>query len=375
MFKKQLGVGLYSLAGVYGTKDLAEVEKMLLQARELGVRYFDVADQYGPAEDFLGRVLKPYRSDLLFASKVGITPAGGRDCSYEYIQNVCRQSLKRLSTDYLDLYQVHFHDPNTPVEETVQSLEKLKKDGLIREYGLGHLPYEVVCKYLQVGDPRTLLLEISLVASRSYEKYRDLCSNGELELIAMGAAGRGLLTGKVMPGVEFEPQDIRNMDPLFHRSLSRSALRILAKVQEIALQYQKTPVQVALNWVLSLPKVSVVLMGPSSRLHLEENLGALGWEITQETREELECFLKQENKRALAERREDIKDILKNPLPEEKKKAFADIVYVLDGLVEMGRAEEKEIIPFFQKALSWYRGVGEDELSPDFLQELREKIK
>jgi Predicted oxidoreductases (related to aryl-alcohol dehydrogenases) len=128
----EVGIGCYALSGAYGAKDVKEFKQMLDHAHDLGVNFFDTADTYGNAERILGETVKPYRDDVHIATKVGVKGEGegeGRDVkpdlSGKYVKFACEQSLKRMQTDYINLYQVHFDDPDTSIEETVDALEIL----------------------------------------------------------------------------------------------------------------------------------------------------------------------------------------------------------------------------------------------------------
>jgi len=179
----EVGVGCYALSGVYGGKDVKEFMRMLNRAYELGVNFFDTADVYGDAEQILGEVVKPYRHDFYIATKMGMTGDVKPNLSTKYVKSACEKSLERLQTDYIDLYQLHFDDPNTPVGE---------------KYGMAS--------------------------------------------IGFSATGRGLLTGRFQKGKKFEPGDIRNLDPLFQRESFQSSLRVGEKLAKVGRSYGKTPV-------------------------------------------------------------------------------------------------------------------------------------
>jgi len=114
----EVGIGCYSLSGVYGTKDINEFKKMINRAYELGVNFFDTAEAYGNAEQILGEIVKSFRKNVYIATKVGVKEGIKPNLSEKYIKSACEQSLKNLQTDYIDLYQIHFDNPETPIEET-----------------------------------------------------------------------------------------------------------------------------------------------------------------------------------------------------------------------------------------------------------------
>jgi len=152
----EVGVGSYSLSGAYGRKNTQRFMGMIDRAVELGVNFFDTAHAYGGAERVLGEALKPYRDDVIIASKIGMKGGTKPNLSREHIMASCDESLGRLQTHYIDLYQVHFDDPDTPVRETVLALEELVDEGKILRYGVGHLPanrareYFEACKGLEI---------------------------------------------------------------------------------------------------------------------------------------------------------------------------------------------------------------------------------
>ena len=148
----EIGLGGYALSGAYGKKDPQQFTSIVQGAYERGVNFFDVADIYGPAEQILGQAVAPFRQKVWLATKVGWGSQGKPDCSPEHIRASCEKSLKNLRTDTIDLYQIHFNDPGTPVEVTVAALEKLKSAGKIRYYGIGHVPPDRLEAFLPLGS-------------------------------------------------------------------------------------------------------------------------------------------------------------------------------------------------------------------------------
>ena len=147
----EVGVGGYALAGAYGPVDRGEFLTLLRRAHDCGVTVFDTAGTYGDAEVVLGEAVRPFRNEVLLATKVGSPEGAPPSLRPEAVGATCRRSLERLGTDRIDLLQVHFDDPTTPVEDTVAALEGLRDEGLIRHYGVGHLPAARVARYLEVG--------------------------------------------------------------------------------------------------------------------------------------------------------------------------------------------------------------------------------
>ena len=345
----EIGLGCYALSGAYGKKEAEPFVTLIRRAHDLGVTFFDTADIYGPAEEVLGRAVAPFRDRVWIATKVGWGEEGKPDCSAEHVLSSCEQSLARLGTDYLDLYQIHFNDPQTPIEETVEALKQLQAAGKIRYYGVGHLPPDRMAEYMAAGEVFSALIELSAVARGALEHRLPLCRAHGVGAIAFGVTGRGLLTGKIKAGHTFEEGDIRRMDPLFQQERFASGLRVAERLKALGAKYDKTPAQVAIAWVLAQPGIVCALTGPSTIPHLEENLGGSGWSIEPDDLAAVEQFLTAEDERLRHTQALSLRTILTGSL--EPESAFADLVYVLETLAEGGLAAEQEVLPVFGKLM------------------------
>jgi aryl-alcohol dehydrogenase-like predicted oxidoreductase len=324
---------------------------MLRRAFSLGVTFFDTADAYGDAERILGEVVHSYRDEVIIATKVGIREGLTPNLSKEYVLAACDRSLQQLQTDYIDLYQVHFDDPATLVEETVDALEELVHDGKIRYYGLGHLPGDRVETYCRVGKPFSVLLELNAAARVAREHLLPLCRRYKVGVIAFSTTGRGLLTGKIRQDTVFSPEDLRRMDPLFQRERFQSGLRIADRLAALGKEHGKTPAQVAIAWVLTQQGVISALTGPSSIAHLEENVGASGWTLSTRALATLERLLAEEDARLKEEQQASLRRILRTALPHDPAKALVDLVYVMETAVELHCIGEEDVMPIFRDLL------------------------
>jgi aryl-alcohol dehydrogenase-like predicted oxidoreductase len=368
----EIGIGCYALSGAYGSKDPVSFARMLARAVEAGVNFFDTAGAYGEGERVLGQALKPYRDQVLLATKVGLREGMEADLSRAAVKTACERSLRTLGTGWIDLYQVHFDDPRTQVEETVTALEELKTEGKIRHYGVCHLPAERIETYCRVGRPFSILMELSAVARQARLSLLPLARRCGAAAIAFSVTGRGLLTGRIGTGVQFEVGDIRRIDPLFQRERLQFSLRVAAKLADIASRYGKTPAQAAVAWALAQPGIFCALTGPSTREHLEENLGGSGWAITPEDLAELERFYESEGREMLEAQKKSLHEILAGPLDPDPDRASADLVYVLETAILIGAAAEAEVVPLFRNLLGLRKNLGPGIL-PD-LDTLRVQI-
>jgi aryl-alcohol dehydrogenase-like predicted oxidoreductase len=345
----EIGVGCYALGGAYGPKPADTIARVLEHARERGVNYFDTAGSYGDAEAVLGRVMRSHRAYVCIATKVGLRPGARPDLSAEHIRHSCEQSLGRLKTDRIDLLQIHYDEPERPVDEVVESLESLVREGKIRRYGIGHMPALRADAYVRSGRPFSVLMEMSAIARHAAKGILPMCRRTGVAGIAFSVTGRGLLTGSPPAPEGLAEGDVRQMDPLFHRERLSSARRVAAKMAEIGLREGRTIAQVAIAWVLGQPGIVCALTGPSSIEHLEENLAASGWSMDAEGARELDAFLAGEDAWLRAEQERTLARILDSPLAGDSRVAFVDLIYAIETAILLGRAEEAELLPVFRE--------------------------
>lgn len=357
----EIGVGCYSLSGVYGAKDRDEYARMICRAYDLGVTVFDTAPAYGDAEEFVGRVVRGFRDDVCIATKVGAGQEGAQfDLSPRFIRTSCEMSLQRLGTDYIDLYQVHFDDGKTPTDEVVVAMEGLRDAGKVREWGVCHLSAAKISEYCHTGKAFSVLMELSAVARTSREDLLPACEEHGVAGIAFSTTGRGILTGSIRLGHTFPESDLRSYDPLFQREQFESALKVADRMGKIARKHGRTPAQAAIAWVLGQPGIACALTGPSTVAHLEENLAARGWRIPQEDIDGLERFFQEQDEWIEGRRRESVSSILKTPVKPGPHEAFADLVYVLEVSVSLGLIDEQAVIPIFRRLCELKDAIGKD---------------
>jgi aryl-alcohol dehydrogenase-like predicted oxidoreductase len=351
-----LGFGCYGFCGAYGSKlEESQMINILHEAYELGVLFYDTANKYGNTEEILGNAVKGYRNKISIASKVGLTDDNSFNLTKKHVIESCELSLKKLKMDYLDIYQVHYDDPSTPVMETVEALEQLKKQGKIRHYGIGHIPFNKSLEYFNLGHVSTVLAEISAVATSRYKDNYLIQSNYDFDIIAFSVTGRGLLTGQINYNTKFCSDDIRNIDPLFKRERFVSGLRIMNKLKEIGNRYNKTTVQVAISWVIQKPGIAVALTGPSQLNHLKENSEALHWKLDNDSVIEIDMFIEQEEENLKEVTSKEIYNILNTPLELDFDKASNDLIYVMEHCIENEFLLNEDIIPKFLEILKMKR--------------------
>ncbi len=355
----RMGLGCYALSEAYGRVDTQAFEKTIHQAFEQGVNFFDTAEGYGGAEALLGKVIAPMRERVYIATKLS-GESGAPDLSSGAVRQACEASLRRLQTDVIDLYQIHFDDPSTPVLETIEALESLVRAGKIRRYGVCHLSVERVQEYAELGDPFSILMELSPVARTAAQTLLPICQAHNLAALTFSVTGRGILAGRYSTDHVFEADDIRRMDPLFKRDRYTSAQRVRAYLAKMGEDYGATPVQMGIAWVLAQPSVVCGLTGTSSPAHLAENLAASKIEFDPGDLAELERFMADEDARLAAAQTETIRALLREPLPDYPETAFIDLVYVLETAVTLGMARETEVMPIFFELFALRKALNED---------------
>ncbi|MDD4658690.1 MAG: aldo/keto reductase [Eubacteriales bacterium] len=342
----KLGYGCYALGGAYGNKvDVSRAIELIHLAYDLGIRFFDTADQYG-TEAILGKAVRPFRSQVALATKVG----AGSGLDRKNILASCDASLKRLQTDYIDLYQIHYDDPSVSVAAVVETLELLKSQGKIRSYGVGHLPLDKTLQYLELGRPQTVLAEMNAASLERYRELRPLQQDHDFGIIAFSVTGRGLLTGKIPSVPHFPGSDIRRLDPFFKRGKLASGLRIKDKLAEIGRRLNATPAQTAIAWVLGNPGVAAALTGPTDPQHLRENCAALDLNLDSSWQQEISEFIRQEGELLQTQITQEIQSIIQAPLADGKQ-AREDLIYVLEHGIENGLIPYETGVDLFTELL------------------------
>lgn len=369
----EIGVGCYGLSGAYGPCGPEAVAEVLDRARDRGVNFFDAASSYGDAEVVLGRAMRPHRPYVCLATKVALRDGTVPDLSGEQIRRSCEESLRRLGTDWIDLLQLHYDEPERPVEDVVDSLESLVREGKIRFYGIGHAASSRLRAFAGAGRPFSALMELSAIARHAAKDVLPVCRGAGIGGIAFSVTGRGLLTSTPPTLADLHDSDIRQMDPMFRRERLASARRVAARLGAIGVREGRTVAQVAIAWVLSQPGILCALTGPSSPAHLEENLAASGWKLTPSVSSEIEQFLAGEDAWVRSEQERTLTRILDSPLAGDVCVAFVDLVYAIETAILLGRAQEANLLPMFRELFALRSMV--DTGSRQRMESLRTRLR
>jgi len=263
---------------------------------EAGINMFDTADIYsaGRAEEILGAAIKGRREDVLISTKATFAMGNGPNdlgSSRHHLIRAVEGSLKRLGTDYIDLYQMHGFDDLTPVEETLSTLDTLVKAGKIRYIGCSNFSGWQLMKSLAVSDKHGYSRYVAnqtyyALSGREYEwELMPLGADQKLGAVVWSPLGWGKLTGKLRRGSTVVGDSRNNFQGSNDNGPQVSEeylFKIVDALDEVAAETGKTLPQIALNWLLQRPTVSTVIVGARNEEQLRENIGAIGWNLTQE---------------------------------------------------------------------------------------------
>jgi aryl-alcohol dehydrogenase-like predicted oxidoreductase len=284
-----LGLGCMGMSAFYGTADEGEARATLARSLELGCNFLDTSDMYGPFtnEELIGSAIAANRDEVFLATKFGIklVEAGNLldrviDGSPGYVRSACEASLKRLGTDYIDLYYQHRVDPNTPIEETVGAMAELVKDGKVRHLGLSEASAETIRRAHAVHPIAAVQTEYSLWTRDVEDEILPTLRELGIALVAYSPLGRGFLSGRFSSTDELEEGDFRRHGPRFSGENLKQNLTLAARVRELAAERSITPGQLALAWVLSRWEHVVPIPGTKRVSYLEENLAAADVELS-----------------------------------------------------------------------------------------------
>jgi len=298
-----IGFGCWEMGGSYGAIDDSEVTRAIRRAIELGVTLYDTARGYGAgrSEELLGRALGADRSKVIVVTKGALPTRPGqkprRDARYESVITDCEESLKSLGTDYIDLYLIHWPDPETPIEESMRALNDLRRDGKVRYVGVSNFSAAQLQECRRTAPIITNQVGYNLF-DRRWE-YEMMPTAGELGLgiMAYGPLAHGLLTGAFTPDTTFDPTDWRSRGMLFGQSLFTPEnfpknLAVVDQLKALAGRKEATLPRLALAWVLSNPLVSVALSGTRRPAEIEENVEALSLSLSDGDRAEIDEILR-----------------------------------------------------------------------------------
>ena len=270
----------------WGPADKSECIKAIHAALSEGINLIDTAPIYGNyrAELLTGEALKGRRDKVILATKCGLKPgerAVSFDLSAKAVREEAESSLKRLQTDYIDIYLIHWPDRNTPLEETFGEFDKLKKEGKIRFFGVCNFDESLLRRTPETAEIDFVQNEFSLL--KRNESPIKFCEENKSVFMAYGALGGGILSGKYKKEPCLPRCSVKSFFYKYYRGEAfLKASKAAEVLKEIADKYKATPAQAALNFVLAQSPRAVALFGARNAKQAAENAASAAWQLTQE---------------------------------------------------------------------------------------------
>ncbi len=310
--------GAWAIGGwMWGGADKDEAVKAIHRAIELGITSIDTAPAYGQghSEEIVGEVISNYKRDSLqILTKYGLrwdTSKGQhffdsadnngkpidvrRLASKESVIAECEASLKRLKTDYIDLYQIHWPDPTTPVSETMEAVERLLEQGKIRAAGVCNYNAQELEEAEKTQKLASNQVPFSMVNRDIETDVVPYCLKNNLGILAYSPMQRGLLTGKMKPGMKFNEGDTRASSPFYKDVNIEKINNFLEKLKPITESYSTTPAQTVLNWTIQQPGITTALAGARNPQQVEDNARAASFNLSKDDISTINGYLEELN--------------------------------------------------------------------------------
>ncbi len=307
-----IGLGCWGLSGqsVWENSNDADSVRVVHEALEAGINFFDVAPVYGMghAEEILGKALTGYdRDKIIVASKCGLVWDDknniSNNLSKDSILTEIDESLKRLQLDYIDIYQLHWPDPNTDLEETVEAIQSLKSSGKIKHLGVTNFSMDDVKRIMSMEEVASQQGLYNMM-ERNATSYHNipLEYRAEDEMIPMCKANgqaffpysplfQGLLTGTFQDKDNFSENDIRSSNPKLNGEAFKVYYDAVQKLNAIARRIGRPLNELALNWLLYEEGVTSIISGATNPSHIRANVSAMTWELDDVTKAEVDTIV------------------------------------------------------------------------------------
>lgn len=290
-----IGLGSWEMAGnVWGNADESNSIRTIHDAVVHGINLVDAAASYGGgrAEMVVGKALKGIRDKVILCTKCGLKVLPNNDVEYnltpENIRFEVERSLQRLDTDYIDLYQFHYPDPVTPIEESLEVMLALKREGKIRAIGVSNFNLEQLHKALPLGCVDSVQLKYNMLTRDSLPLI-EYCREMGVGVLTYGSIAGGMLSGAYREPPTFGENDRRkDFYPFFEEPLFGKARRLVDVLEEIAAEIGRKTVDVAINWVVSRPGVTVALVGAKTPAHVAQNATVCEFELNAQQLQRIE---------------------------------------------------------------------------------------
>ncbi|MFT8675904.1 MAG: aldo/keto reductase [Acetobacter sp.] len=292
----RIALGTWAIGGsMWGGADDVNAAKTVEEALAVGINVIDTAPVYGfgHSEDVIGRALETHRDRVILATKVGLDWQDGkvfRDSRGARIADEIEASLRRLRTDRIDLYQVHWPDPKTPIEETARALEKLVQDGKVRALGLSNFSPEQMDEFRKFAPVAAIQPPYNLFEREIEGTVLPYAKTNGLVVLAYGPLCRGLLSGRMTAQTTFTGDDLRKADPKFQSPRFGQYLKAVADLQAIADRHGKSMLALAVRWVLDRGP-TIALWGARKPEQISGVQEVFGWSLSAQDMNEIDAIL------------------------------------------------------------------------------------
>jgi aryl-alcohol dehydrogenase-like predicted oxidoreductase len=299
----RIAFGNWSAGGDWGGVDRAAAIAAMRAALDLGITLFDTARAYGfgAAEEVLGEALKPEiqsaRESIVIATKGGLRNEGGqpaRDSSPAALRSDLEASLRSLGTDHVDLYQVHWPDPATPIAETARTLDDFVREGKVRYVGVSNYDAREMTAFQQVRPIDTLQPPYHLFRRDIEASILPFAQEHGIGVLVYGPMAHGLLSGRMTEATTFEPDDWRSKNDMFTGRVFKRNLTIVHRLEEFASDREMTVAEMAIAWTLANPAVDVAIVGARNPEQIRQTAPAADLRLSPEDLAQIEEILRDE---------------------------------------------------------------------------------
>jgi len=301
-----MGFGCWEIGGGYGSIEETEFIKAINRALDLGINGFDTAEAYGfgASEKSLAKALGGRRKEAIITTKFGVgypdAAPSYRDSSRKRVTESIEKSLKALNTDYVDVYLIHWPDRAIPFEEPMRALDDLVKQGKVRAVGLSNFKLDEIKTCAKTRSIDVVQYCWNMFDRRMQTEIFPYCRENNIGVMAYGSLAYGMLTGTFNEEMAFDKSDWRSkrgqllninlFQHLFDSDHFLKNLRAVEELKAMAKRYGKSLPQFALRWTTSNPIVSTALVGCRSPKEVDDNVGALGWSISEADMKEIDAI-------------------------------------------------------------------------------------
>jgi aryl-alcohol dehydrogenase-like predicted oxidoreductase len=298
-----VGLGTWAMGGPWqygwGPQDDGEAAAAILKALDIGINWIDTAPAYGlgHSEELIGKALKQVKQKPLIATKCGILWNEKKEkvtyLKRESVRQECHASLKRLGVEVIDLYQMHWPDPDEDIEEGWAEMAKLAKEGKVRFIGVSNYNVQQIRRAQKIHPVASLQPPYSMLHRELEDELLGHCAQNNIGVVAYSPMQRGLLTGKFSQErlAALAIDDHRRRSPDFHEPEFTATLQLVDKLKVIAERNGKTCAQLAISWVLRRPEITAAIAGARRPDQIAETAPASDWNLSQEDIDEIERLL------------------------------------------------------------------------------------